>query len=60
LEKFGFILHPGKMSACHGAYSHQRVECPPEGEPSTAPAQPPAAGTTPKCLPVCPASNQIE
>jgi hypothetical protein len=43
LEKFGFILHPGKMSACYGMNSHQRVECPPEGEPSTAPTQPPAA-----------------
>jgi hypothetical protein len=42
LERFGFVLYPGKMSACYGVNSHQRVECPPEGEPSTAPAQPPA------------------
>jgi hypothetical protein len=33
LERFGFVLHPGKMSACHGAYSGQQVECPPEGNP---------------------------
>ena len=47
LERFGFVLHPGKMSACSGMYSHQRVECPPEGEPSNAPAQPPAVGPPP-------------
>jgi hypothetical protein len=23
---FGFVLHPGKMSACYDEYSHQRVE----------------------------------
>ena len=44
LERFGFALHPGKMSACYGVYSHQRVECPPEGEPSNAPPQARAGG----------------
>ena len=44
LERFGFVLHPGKMSACYGVYSHQRVECPPEGEPSNAPPQARAVG----------------
>jgi hypothetical protein len=28
LEKFGFLLHPGKASACYGQYSRTRVECP--------------------------------
>jgi len=26
LERFGFVLHPGKMSACYGVNSHRRVE----------------------------------
>jgi hypothetical protein len=47
LERFGFILHPGKMSACSGEYSHQLVECPPEGEPSNPPPQPPPIGPPP-------------
>ena len=44
LDRFGFVLHPGKVSACYGVYSHQRVECPPEGEPSNAPPQARAVG----------------
>jgi hypothetical protein len=47
LEKFGFVLHPGKMSACSGQYSHTRVECPPAGSPSTGSTQTPGAQPAP-------------
>jgi hypothetical protein len=59
LERFGFVLHPGKMSACHDAYSGQQVECPPEGEPSTAPMQPPAALPAPTITNSVPAPNAV-
>ena len=59
LERFGFVLHPGKMSACHGAYSGQPVECPPEGEPSIPPMQPPVALPAPTITNSVPAPNAV-
>jgi hypothetical protein len=59
LERFGFVLYPGQMSACYGVNSHQRVECPPEGEPSTAPAQPPAVGPAPASTNAMPPSTAM-
>jgi hypothetical protein len=37
LEQFGFVLHPGRMSACYGKISGQRVECPAPGDPTRVP-----------------------
>ncbi|WP_131536273.1 hypothetical protein [Mycolicibacterium aromaticivorans] len=37
LEKYGFVLHPGRMSSCYGKTSGQRVECPAPGDPTTVP-----------------------
>jgi hypothetical protein len=59
LERFGFVLHTGKMSACHGAYSGRPTECPPEGEPSIPPMQPPAALPAPTITNSMPAPNAV-
>jgi len=59
LTGFGFVLHPGRASACYGQYSHTRVECPPEGGPWTAPAQPPAAEPAPSNTNSVPAPTAV-
>jgi hypothetical protein len=51
LEKFGFVIHPGKMSSC-SAPSGVRVECPARGAPATA-SQP----STPRALPAPPSRS---
>ena len=59
LQRFGFVFHPGKASACYGQYSHTPVGCPPERVPPTAPAQPPAAGPAPSITNSVPAPTAL-
>lgn len=57
LTNFGFVLHPGRASACYGQYSHSRVECPQENVPSPGTFMPTAAApapTAPYPAPVAP------
>jgi hypothetical protein len=56
LTSFGFVLHPGRASACYGQYSHTRVECTQENVPSPGTFPPPAAAPAPSVTYPAPAA----
>jgi hypothetical protein len=56
LTSFGFVLHPGRASACYGQYSHTPVECTQENVPSPGTFPPPAAAPAPNVTYPAPAA----